>query len=526
MANAILSTSSVEPAALRDERPHVRALTSLRFFLAMIVVAVHYDQLLSPGMICTYRSHGLGTCAVTAFFVLSGFILTYQYFHEHGSPINRKDFWRARFARIAPMYWFSLLLALCIVPAADLPSEKAMPLVLLTSSSFSNIWLPIRDLFAGLNGPAYTLAIEVFFYFVFPMMIAPIARNWRLWLIGTLALSFGMVFVTPLPLRDWATYFFPPARLAEFVIGCVAGVFFLRHRDLRLPFTLVEVAAFVFFFTFIYTTAPWHRVEHPFMNLIYKTATALAFALVTFVFAYQSGRLAKILSWAPLVVLGEISYAMYLVHMVLMRCLIHNHIAVPMVHSATGMLLFTLFVIAVSAVCYMTIEKPWRRTIVVGQLPRGFAPVCGAVIAAGLVCWSLFYYPVRELNSGAVEGYSGVAFGDSVELDRIHIWSTPGGIEISSHWHSLMTPREAEFLAVHILDNDGNIINQCDRPLLPATPKLKWTNRLLIPRESFSNGPAIGLAVFRDPSKALPINGGQVLTDWGNHRLILPLPTE
>lgn len=526
MVNAVLNRSSVETAAHRDERPHVRALTSLRFVLAMIVVAVHYDQLLSPGMIYVHRSYGLGTCAVTAFFVLSGFILTYQYFHEKGTPINRREFWRARFARIAPMYWFSLLLALCIVPAADLPSEKNMPLVLLTSGSFSHMWLPIRDLFSGLNGPAYTLSIEFFFYLIFPMMIAPIARNGWLWLIGALAVPVAMLCVTPQSMTDWALYFFPPGRLAEFIIGCVAGVLFLRHRNLRLPFTLAEVLVFGTFFAFIYITAPWHRADHPFMNVLYRTATAATFALMTFVFAYQSGRLSKVLSWAPFVVLGEISYAIYLVHMIFMRTLIHNNIAIPMVNSAGTVLSFTLFVVAVSAICYITIEKPWRRAIVAGQLPRGIAPACGAAIAVGLVCWSLFYYPVREVISGAVDGYSGIAFGDSVELDRIHIWSEPGGIEISSHWHSLTTPSEAEYLAVHILDSNSNIVHQCDRRLLPSTPRSKWENRLLIPKESLSNGIAIGLAVFRDPSKSLPIRSGQALTDWGDHRLILPLPTE
>jgi hypothetical protein len=79
-------------------RPNIPALTSLRFFAALVVVFFHYNLVrpLSPLSLGDF-----GYRAVTFFFVLSGFILAYA----HGIPngglnVPLKTFIKARLVRI------------------------------------------------------------------------------------------------------------------------------------------------------------------------------------------------------------------------------------------------------------------------------------------------------------------------------------------------------------------------------------------------------------------------------------------
>src|ERR1700704_1436455 len=92
---------------LETARPRLPALTSLCFFAAFHVVIFHFQAMqIVFGPAWFQKLSSIGYVGVSFFFVLSGFILVYTY---AGRPMNVKNFWRARFARIYPAYAFSLL---------------------------------------------------------------------------------------------------------------------------------------------------------------------------------------------------------------------------------------------------------------------------------------------------------------------------------------------------------------------------------------------------------------------------------
>src|SRR5262245_64525516 len=97
-------------------RPNLPALTSLRFFAAFVVVAFHYNPDRFVNMPEFFRSWlETGYEAVTFFFVLSGFIMSYMYSDfgsEQPRKINLRSFFVARFARLAPAFYLALLIAL------------------------------------------------------------------------------------------------------------------------------------------------------------------------------------------------------------------------------------------------------------------------------------------------------------------------------------------------------------------------------------------------------------------------------
>ena len=102
------------------------ALTGLRFVAALLVVVHHVMRHFRPGIVPTdaqdpviavferllYAVLYEGGIAVDFFFVLSGFILTYNYVNQAGGQrVSGPGFYIARIARIYPAYIFSLFVA-------------------------------------------------------------------------------------------------------------------------------------------------------------------------------------------------------------------------------------------------------------------------------------------------------------------------------------------------------------------------------------------------------------------------------
>src|SRR5579863_1305776 len=97
---------------MRTERRPIRALTGLRFFAALHVVFYHYAVGLLPYPLSSVAKNGY--VAVGLFFVLSGFVLAYNYADR---PMDIRTFWTARFARIYPAYLLAFVLiapAVCV----------------------------------------------------------------------------------------------------------------------------------------------------------------------------------------------------------------------------------------------------------------------------------------------------------------------------------------------------------------------------------------------------------------------------
>ena len=90
-------------------RSQLRSLTGLRFIAALQVLVFHCTSWESWGTPPFVRSiAGAGYVAVSLFFVLSGFILTYAHAGKGARPLDRKQFYLNRFARIYPAYAFAL----------------------------------------------------------------------------------------------------------------------------------------------------------------------------------------------------------------------------------------------------------------------------------------------------------------------------------------------------------------------------------------------------------------------------------
>ena len=270
----------------------------------------HYDwsRTLFPGAL--FR---LGYEAVSFFFILSGFVLAYSHMQEVDNRSFRSgSFYKARLARIAPTYYCALVFALPL-----LMSERHTELLaeLFTVPLFIQSWFP-PVASASWNGPAWSLSVEMFFYAVFPVVCRLTAHKSSLAIAFVLVAATSIFRVALLPLdieyhlKTWDNFcfFFPLLHLPKFILGVALGRAYLRtslrdrtHEGIRMAGYVVLLGILV-----LKSLLPLWRPD--------DATTTIVFAMIIFGCAGQSGVGIRVLSWRPLVFLGEVSYALYITH--------------------------------------------------------------------------------------------------------------------------------------------------------------------------------------------------------------------
>ncbi|HZY99635.1 MAG TPA: acyltransferase [Candidatus Baltobacteraceae bacterium] len=175
-----------------------------------------------------------GFVGVTLFFFLSGFVISYPFVrasvHERPQPSWSYFAWR-RFLKIAPSYVLSIVVAYALGYAQNQPNANALPDVL-THLLFFNTWFP--DRFGTINGVLWTLAVEVEFYCLFPLIWQAFKRvPW---------LTAGAMIAIAWAWRAWFAHccmqnLFPtyeenlPGYLDIFACGMIAAYIFVRFGD-------------------------------------------------------------------------------------------------------------------------------------------------------------------------------------------------------------------------------------------------------------------------------------------------------
>ncbi|WP_417154038.1 acyltransferase family protein [Rikenella microfusus] len=339
----------------------IDTLTSLRFIFATMVFGAHCYVI--DGF---FDAHFFkeGFVGVSFFFVLSGFIIAYNYQKRlQDKKITKRTFWVARIARIYPLHWLTLFLA--AISGGYVVASGALDWFghFLTSLTLTNAYIPEAGYFFSFNSPSWSLCCEQLFYICFPFLV-PLARDWRR-LLGVFGLAAalivaGMYFT---PENDIKGYWYvnPVTRLPDFLVGMLLFRLYERLKDRnigRLQGSLLEIGSVALFLAFYFGAAEIPKVYR------YSCFYWLPVAAVLISFSLQKGILSRILSNRLLVAGGEISYSFYLIHLFILLPYaewqkeagshIAWYIAVP--------LLFCV-VIGLSLLSYRYFEKPMNKRV-------------------------------------------------------------------------------------------------------------------------------------------------------------------
>src|SRR5437879_10894960 len=219
-------------------------LTGIRFYAALPVYLAHVTVI--PGMEALSGGSvffNLGVGSVSLFFVLSGFILTYNYadvFRDGVSAAGFKRFVWDRLTKIYPVHVLTLLLVLPIAIFSPLlPLDwRAVPLHLLLLQFF---WPSSTPSFSGyLNVPSWSISCEWFFYLLAPVVMFFALGNRRRWVPVVMAIGYacGLGLLLWHGQSDEARLYFvsrfAPSRFVEFLVGVFSARVFLTSSGQKL----------------------------------------------------------------------------------------------------------------------------------------------------------------------------------------------------------------------------------------------------------------------------------------------------
>ena len=367
------------------------SLTGLRAIAALAVFAQHFMEIMD----CRVTNAPVGGIAVSFFFVLSGFILVYVYKNRLNSTTTRKFYFK-RFARIWPLHAVCLLLLLTLLPkylpATDFPWMRAVSHWTLMQS-----WYPSVYWVGCYNGVSWSISAEAFFYFVFPWLLLGTPRQFLskyaclfLATIGGLILI-AFTFDGTTPIQKVAgsvidprmmAQFFPPFRVLEFATGMAAGFVFLNRSASRstaqgktstLTATGIEVLLLGLTVGYFHIFTASGLLQHLYsipkigqtLNYWMSFSGGMFFHAITiYVFAKSAGWVSRLMGSNAMVFLGEISFAFYMIHYMLIR-FVKQEFWFASNFSLIYFGLFTLALsLAVSAWLYYMVEIPAKNTMV------------------------------------------------------------------------------------------------------------------------------------------------------------------
>jgi peptidoglycan/LPS O-acetylase OafA/YrhL len=361
------------PVAAPARSSRLPSLTGLRFVAALFVFCYHAAlpipalRLLADDS-AAYGFYGVasqaGGLGVGFFFVLSGFILTWSA-RPGDTP---RSFWRRRFVKIYPNYVVAWVLAMVLFAAAYTPAWRAV-----VNLFMLQVWTPDFDTNFSVDPPGWSLGAEAFFYACFPLLLVFATRirasRLKFWIGGVVALVVlkpvvAYLFLPSTPAipgessvsvsQYWFGYILPPTRLLDFALGILVAraVMTGRWRNIGMIASVILLAG-----------GYWLAASVPYLygqSAIFVIPAALLIAAAAI--ADNEGRFTlfsnRVMTW-----LGEISFAFYLMHFIVLaygRSLLGSRLFST---AATVWLLLAGVVVAVgvSWALYAFVERPITR---------------------------------------------------------------------------------------------------------------------------------------------------------------------
>ena len=331
----------------------ISQITFTRFIAAIAIVISHFNKDLFLYQIKYLSDIFLrANVGVSYFFILSGFIMIVAYHKK--DKIDYLDYYKNRFARIYPLYIIGLLLYLT-TRFTNLSFYK----LFLYLFGFQS-WVPGQVMV--FNFPGWSISVEFLFYLVFPFLYNYFysKQNKSIWVVGIiiwiLTQIFSNLYINSTSYEGPHTQshefiaYFPLLHINEFLVGNLAGLYFIknfRKKNYDIPIFLIFTSILL---SLIFIPVFFHN-----------GLMALLFIPLIVLISCNNGWLTKIFSLKPLEYLGEISYAIYIIHipiLYILRSVLWDNFQMKDSNIIFGIYLIVLIIF--SGLFYEFIEKPLR----------------------------------------------------------------------------------------------------------------------------------------------------------------------
>lgn len=403
---------------MRHERAPIPSLTGLRFFAAAFVMVSHAMPKVmalpagDPPFWYSFVSES-AYIGMTLFFVLSGFVIHYNYDHSIRSRgmAGVYDFFVARIARLYPLYFFcvafDLLLTYCYGQSSPTTLNVLPYYATMTQSWFYRIVGEHNLIFQFGIMPqvAWSVSTEFFFYACYPaiclaLLALPTLRQKMAAAIILVAVvltaigigsnhlarinAIGVTWFGPLAdfhdhlwdsFVNWLVYFSPYSRITEFLLGCLTASIFVQMRERRvtrfehwvgMAAMLGALAAAIFLQT------AWIKIAGGrFGDTVWALKACFGFAPFVAIFVFCCARyrnaIVRFLESPRIVLAGEASYSLYLLHLMVIYAFRWESATITSFVVGIGnflrLILTLLSAIGLSLTTWSIVELPFRRTI-------------------------------------------------------------------------------------------------------------------------------------------------------------------
>ncbi len=363
------AATTQQPTTAR--KPQLPALTGIRTLLAIFIILFHFTP---PHLGLLYPFIDNGYIFVGVFFLISGYVLTYNY-ADRGRNLDKRQFWLARFSRLYPVYLFVLLISARMVHDEWLARSHAefWQGIILTPFVLQG-WSPSVATFW--NTVAWTLTSECVLYLAFPWLIRlPWPKKplqlvlllLGLWIVGLIPHSLYLYFnpdhiagpvdrYSSSQLLRFLKYT-PLPYICTFLSGVTLGklqhALAITQRQRFILASLSLAAVCLFFYTLVHQ-APYLLMHGGLMTPVFA---ALVLGL--------SGPhpISSIFSWRPLLLVGESSYCLYLLHFNVFQLLHTYHVPERMHLAALDPWLSYVILILLALAVFHYVEIPARKAI-------------------------------------------------------------------------------------------------------------------------------------------------------------------
>lgn len=361
----------------------IKALTGLRIVAALWVVLFHFRPLLrdaapafsdalAPMLNC-------GAQGVDLFFILSGFVLTWNYLDRMGPSWSTRatvHFLWLRLARVWPVYLVTLHLAAAWViftlHVGHVPSENVDQLSAVSYvRQILLVQLWFQPFFDGSSwdGPAWSISAEWLAYLLFGVLalvifrMAQVTRTRSLIVLAVLASSPPVLFLL-ISGHFYTPWSWLPRIVMQFIAGALACA---AVRRLVVGERGRRVAGYLAVLLTAAVVGILYLVDaHPIAGVVDSGGVVdLLFVPLVMTLAVGAGTLPALLSTRLMVYGGQVSFALYMVHELVHTAWTWTAAQFELtLHGAAGKLT-VLGVLAVAfaaaAVLFHGVEEPARR---------------------------------------------------------------------------------------------------------------------------------------------------------------------
>lgn len=354
-----------------EKRVYFKNLSGLRFIAAAAVIFHHVEQYKYwaklPNAWGNATVDALGAKAVSFFFVLSGFLITYLLMEENRrtSTIRIKDFYVRRVLRIWPVYYLVIVLCLFVVPrvfdlsylGTMLYDEEFLGKAILLFLVLPNVLRVYSPTLVGGN-QLWSIGVEEQFYLIWPLLVRWFMPRLLPFLVIFIVIKLGITagLLAAVETNDGLllaaiTRFWILLKVEQMAIGAIGAWILFHNRKKLLNMLyhritlLISAAAVILLFTI-----PLH---HWLINYV----EAVVFLLIIINLS-TNPEIKFSLENKALTKLGNISYGIYMYHtLCIVTCLyILTYFSVDQHYVLFNLLLYTGSVVLTITVAFFSYE--------------------------------------------------------------------------------------------------------------------------------------------------------------------------